>query len=218
MYNSNSNSALMNTIMANSTAGGNCSNDGAIASGGYNLDSDGTCGFTAEGDLSNTAPLLGPLQDNGGFTFTHALLPGSPAIDAGNPTCPPPGTDQRGKARPADGDCDSAARCDIGAYEAFDTDCDGVFDVADNCPNISNPGQEDGDGDRAGDVCDNCPGDPNLDQIDADGDGVGDVCDNCPDDANSGQEDSDSDGVGDACDHHLIYLPIIIAGSSEKAA
>ena len=31
----------------------------------------------------NTAPMLGPLQDNGGPTFTHALLPGSPAIDAG---------------------------------------------------------------------------------------------------------------------------------------
>src|SRR5438046_9473137 len=41
--------------------------------------------------------MLGPLQDNGGPTFTHALLPGSPAIDAGDPNfTPPPFFDQRG--------------------------------------------------------------------------------------------------------------------------
>ena len=34
--------------------------------------------------LPNRDPLLGPVQDNGGPTFTHALLPGSPAIDAGD--------------------------------------------------------------------------------------------------------------------------------------
>jgi hypothetical protein len=45
-------------------------------------------------------PLLGPLANNGGPTLTHALLPGSPAIDAGNPAIPdPPPTDQRGFAR-----------------------------------------------------------------------------------------------------------------------
>jgi hypothetical protein len=45
-------------------------------------------------------PLLGPLANNGGPTQTHALLPGSPAIDAGNPAIPsPPPTDQRGLAR-----------------------------------------------------------------------------------------------------------------------
>jgi hypothetical protein len=58
-------------------------------------------------------PLLGPLANNGGPTFTHALLPGSPAIDAGNPAIPdPPPTDQRGFARiygPA---------IDLGAVEA----------------------------------------------------------------------------------------------------
>jgi hypothetical protein len=54
--------------------------------------------------------LLGPLADNGGPTQTHALLPSSPAIDAGdNNGCPP--TDQRGVARP------SGLACDIGAYE-----------------------------------------------------------------------------------------------------
>jgi len=57
-----------------------------------------------------TNPLLGPLQNNGGQTQTHALLTGSPAIDAGTNTgCPT--TDQRGIARP------QGATCDIGAFE-----------------------------------------------------------------------------------------------------
>ncbi|MVF14211.1 hypothetical protein FT643_18900 [Ketobacter sp. MCCC 1A13808] len=61
-------------------------------------------------------PLLGPLQDNGGSTLTHALLDGSPAIDQGdNATCPD--TDQRGIARPQDGNADGLSTCDMGAYE-----------------------------------------------------------------------------------------------------
>jgi uncharacterized repeat protein (TIGR02543 family) len=61
-------------------------------------------------------PFLGPLADNGGFTFTHALREGSSAIDEGNRTvCP--ATDQRGILRPIDGDGDDTAVCDIGAYE-----------------------------------------------------------------------------------------------------
>lgn len=79
---------------------------------GHNLDSGSTCGFASPGDLSNTDPKLGPLQNNGGFTATHALLPGSPAIDAGSPDCPPLAIDQRGVARP------QGPACDIGAYEA----------------------------------------------------------------------------------------------------
>ncbi len=73
--------------------------------------------FDLVGDLNNPfEPLLGPLADNGGETETHALLAGSPSIDAGHAlACP--STDQRGAVRPVDGDGDGQADCDIGAYE-----------------------------------------------------------------------------------------------------
>src|SRR5438445_9204295 len=69
-----------------------------VTSHGYNVCSDNGGGFlNGPGDQINTDPMLGPLQDNGGPTFTHALLPGSPAIDAGDPNfTPPPYYDQRG--------------------------------------------------------------------------------------------------------------------------
>jgi hypothetical protein len=59
-------------------------------------------------------PLLGALQDNGGRTFTHALLAGSPAIDAGTTAL---ATDQRGVSRPQNGDGLGGAQSDIGAFE-----------------------------------------------------------------------------------------------------
>lgn len=105
---------LNNTIVSGS-AGDNCS--GPIVSFGHNLSSDNQCPLTAAGDIINSDAKLGPLQDNGGATQTHALLSGSPAIDAGDNT-PCPGTDQRGVVRPVDGNSDGVAICDIGAVEA----------------------------------------------------------------------------------------------------
>ena len=93
---------LTNTFIANNPSGGDCA--GAFTSLGFNLDSDGTCRLGSTGDLSNVDPRLGPLQDNGGPTFTHALLGGSPAIEAGdNSVLDPPlnlATDQRGAGFP----------------------------------------------------------------------------------------------------------------------
>jgi CSLREA domain-containing protein len=107
---------LENTIIGDNN-GGNCAGDATIVSLGHNLDSDGSCGLGDPTDITGVSPLLGPLQDNGGSTLTHALQPGSPAIDAGdNGVCP--ATDQRGESRPQDGDADGNSDCDVGAYEA----------------------------------------------------------------------------------------------------
>jgi len=72
-----------NTIFNVSPGGHSILNDiGTVTSYGYNVSSDDGGGYlNGPGDQINTDPLLGPLQDNGGPTFTHALLPGSPAID-----------------------------------------------------------------------------------------------------------------------------------------
>jgi hypothetical protein len=91
------------TVLNAGASGGTIlNNSGTVTSLGYNLASDNGGGvLTAPGDQINADPLLGPLQDNGGFTFTHALLPGSPAIDAGDPNfTPPPFYDQRGPGFP----------------------------------------------------------------------------------------------------------------------
>jgi CSLREA domain-containing protein len=108
---------LTNSIVANSISGGDCY--GTIADGGHNISSDDSCGFDpANGSMPNTDPLLGPLQDNGGPTWTHALLAGSPAIDAGDDAqCPL--FDQRGIPRPIDGNWDGITICDIGSFEYY---------------------------------------------------------------------------------------------------
>jgi hypothetical protein len=108
---------IVNTILNASAGSANITNyGGTLTSHGYNLSSDDGGGYlNGPGDQVNIDPMLGPLQDNGGPTFTHALLPGSPAINTGDPSfTPPPSYDQRGSpfVRVFNG------RIDIGSFEA----------------------------------------------------------------------------------------------------
>jgi hypothetical protein len=101
----------MRASLLDGNAGDNCA--AIVVSNGANLSDDDSCNFGAN-DFENTLALLGPLQDNGGPTYTHALKSGSPAIDQA--PCDRP-EDQRGVARPYDGNNDGQNGCDIGAYE-----------------------------------------------------------------------------------------------------
>jgi hypothetical protein len=84
---------LKNSLMAYGSAATdpNCSpaSSPGFVSNGHNLGDDDSCNLTdTNNDIIDIDPLLGPLQDNGGLNQTHALLPGSPAIDAAdNATC-----------------------------------------------------------------------------------------------------------------------------------
>ncbi len=96
---------LMNSILANSTSGGDCANYDTIATNINNLIEDGTCNPAVTGD-----PMLEPLADNGGPTQTMAIPTNSPAFDTGNnAACE--NNDQRGISRP------QGPHCDIGAFE-----------------------------------------------------------------------------------------------------
>ncbi|MEJ2746880.1 MAG: choice-of-anchor Q domain-containing protein [Anaerolineae bacterium] len=122
LFNDTGTITLASTIIALPGAGNDCAGPG-IVSNGANLDSDNSCGLGA-GDLPGfSSPLLTPLRDNGGPTWTYGLLVGSPAIDAapsaGCTAVPVSGVDQRGQSRNIDGldDGDFGTECDIGALE-----------------------------------------------------------------------------------------------------
>jgi cysteine-rich repeat protein len=119
--------SVKNSILASNQGGDNCV--GAVVSNGRNIDDDSTCRFS--GSETMQAGVDTVLADNGGPTRTHALKPGSPAIDAipfancRDGETQPLTTDQRGVARP------QGAGCDIGAYEFA---CgNGFLDIGEEC-------------------------------------------------------------------------------------
>jgi hypothetical protein len=130
LYGGSSTVEVTNTIFNTGAVGVNLGSIGTFISHGYNLSSDDAGGdgstgpgglLNGPGDIRNTDPLLGSLKNNGGPTKTHALLLGSPAINAGDPNFdaniffPPLLYDQRngpGSLRVVNG------RIDIGAYES----------------------------------------------------------------------------------------------------
>lgn len=108
IHNINGNIFINRSIIANAPGENlDCKNiGGSVFNGGFNLVEDGTCGFPSGGD-----PVMGNLVNNGGDTRTHALQPGSPALDAIPPTQCGATYDQRHIQRPF------GAGCDIGAFE-----------------------------------------------------------------------------------------------------
>jgi hypothetical protein len=137
------------------------------------------CAFSQASDR-HADPLLGMLANNGGPvigdptadqpTLTMALLAGSPAIDlVPSGVCSP--VSFTGDERSFDRPSVSGTPCDSGAYEAQDSDFDGVPDDApDNCRTTANANQANNDGDALGDLCD----------PDDDNDGFLDGADGCP--------------------------------------
>jgi predicted outer membrane repeat protein len=130
---------LKMVLVSGTEGGANCATIGVglITSRGYNLSDDGTCGGQPTDLLNNLNANLGDFDIVGEFGFpeTRPLTPPSDAIDGGTNTgdanvvgdgaCP--ATDERGAARPADGDLDGTETCDIGAFEyqppSYDPSC-----------------------------------------------------------------------------------------------
>jgi hypothetical protein len=126
------NITLQNSIIANNSSNNqwglrqNC--DQSHTDGGGNLqfpaaDTSDDKNTNCTASITIADPLLKALADNGGNTQTRAIPADSPAIDMGNDSvCPT--SDQRGVARPLDGNGDGTAQCDAGAYE-FDPTASG---------------------------------------------------------------------------------------------
>jgi CSLREA domain-containing protein len=112
------NSVIAGNTEANTTSDApDCQTESAltIVSSGGNVLGDSTgCPFTSlPTDSVGSPAMLEILDDNGGFTRTHALMPGSPALERGVAPCLP--ADQRGYPRPSP----AGGQCDSGAYELF---------------------------------------------------------------------------------------------------
>lgn len=163
--------------------------DDRVITPGLSFSDDESCGpLQFDPDVGT---LLGPLQDNGGLTFTHLPTPDNPVVDAfpaalilGQGVCFVAfGTAQRGIRRPQEGDGVGAADCDAGAVELVandvDSDTDGMTDVYEINNDLA-PNSDDAGGDFDGD------GLANLDEYDAG--------------SEANNPDSDGDGLGDGLD------------------
>ncbi len=183
------------------TSAEDCWSTGGFTSNGFNLAvaPDVSCDFSTFGDIVGLDPELYPVDDygcetplpDGSCLPTAAIDQDSWAVDWGS--CADSGAfdDARAFERRVDvvGVSNLVDACDSGAFEAQDSDGDGVTDVPDVCPGSDDA--IDGDGDAVPDGCDICPG--SDDAIDDDGDGVPDGCDICLGDDQTG--DGDGDGV-----------------------
>ena len=120
------------------------------------------------------------------------------------------------------------APTELDLHAFVDGDADGVSALADSCPAVANPGQENGDADLFGDACDNCPTITNPGQEDGDGDAVGDICDSCTLVSNprssivstsftytGGQRDDDHDGYGNKCDAKFPGVAGTVVGAGD---
>jgi subtilisin family serine protease len=149
-FRSSANAQLQNTIVANNTATtSDADTSGTFTSNGHNLIGvlGAATGITndANGDQAGTsgtpiAPFLGELKDNGGFTFTHRLLPGSLAIDAGDNALAPT-SDQRNIERPIDANRTRTPTVDIGAHERDKGDIQGIKFRDDNSNGVQDAGE-----------------------------------------------------------------------------
>lgn len=152
---------------------------------------------------------------NGNFQYSSNLIPGNQYTEYTH-TWPALGTYQL--CVDTQNDCVSMSSNPPPLCKTItvlpDTDGDGVPNISDNCPTVSNPLQEDTDGDGIGNACDNCPLIPNPNQADCNNNGIGDACDdpdqdcdgvydgvdNCLTVFNPFQIDQNQNGIGDACE------------------
>jgi hypothetical protein len=157
-FNATTTATLRNSIFSTSSGNNLVNSGGSMSSLGYNLSNDAGAGILNNAtDITSTAPLLAALASNGGPTQTHALLPGSPALDKGRSFFLL--LDQRGLPRVADSNVfpngAGGDGADIGAFEVnpfngiIDSDGDGMPDEFEVFFDVDDPNADpDGDGDN----------------------------------------------------------------------